>query len=296
MSRHARVLLEAARRAGGAARRVRGLVVGLRRTRGRSVPRDRSGRAPGLPLRRVRSARVSCSPHTFHHALRPPMTVRARLQRVRAAPGRAASSRDPQFIERLLAGKAPPVFGDGLSERDFVFVDDARRRAWCARDRERGFALINVAGGRTLTLLELVAVLERELGVAAESRQPARPATCGAPGATLGRAGGARLRAGARPRARALRGRTRLAKLPGEDAHEHRRDRHGLRRPRHGRVLRRVRRPRDLRRHGRREDRAARARRDPDLRARPRGAGRAQRARAASHSPPTRAGRARARS
>jgi UDP-glucuronate 4-epimerase len=80
-----------------------------------------------------------------------------------------------KFAERLLAGEALPVFGDGSAQRDFTFVDDLVDGLVRALDRDLGFALLNFAGGRTVTVLEMIAALERELGVTAKiDWQPAQ--------------------------------------------------------------------------------------------------------------------------
>lgn len=73
-----------------------------------------------------------------------------------------------KFAERLLAGKSVPVFGDGTAQRDFTYIDDLVEGLVGAIDRDLGFAILNFAGGRTVTVLEVVAALERELGITAE--------------------------------------------------------------------------------------------------------------------------------
>ena len=72
-----------------------------------------------------------------------------------------------KFAERLLRGKAVPV--SATDRRSATHLLDDLVEGWCARcDRDLGFALLNFAGGRTVTVLEVVAALERELGVTAE--------------------------------------------------------------------------------------------------------------------------------
>ena len=81
------------------------------------------------------------------------------------------------FAERMLAGAAPTVFGDGGQSRDFVYVDnvvEANMRA-CATPGIAG-RVYNIGCGRSASLLELVAALNRELGTAIEPEfAPARP-------------------------------------------------------------------------------------------------------------------------
>ena len=81
------------------------------------------------------------------------------------------------FAERMLAGAAPTVFGDGGQSRDFVYVDnvvEANMRA-CATPGIAG-RVYNIGCGRSASLLELVAELNRVLGTAIEPEfAPARP-------------------------------------------------------------------------------------------------------------------------
>ena len=81
------------------------------------------------------------------------------------------------FAERMLAGAAPTVFGDGGQSRDFVYVDnvvEANMQA-CTTPGIAG-RVYNIGCGRSASLLELVAALNRVLGTAIEPEfAPARP-------------------------------------------------------------------------------------------------------------------------
>ena len=71
----------------------------------------------------------------------------------------------PKFATRLLAGEPPTVFGDGLQTRDFVHVSDVVRALLLAVDaKEAQGEVINVASGRSVTLLELIEELRRAVG------------------------------------------------------------------------------------------------------------------------------------
>ena len=75
----------------------------------------------------------------------------------------------PKFITTMLARGRPRIFGDGGQTRDFCYIDDvvdANLRA-LASDAARG-QVVNVAGGDTITVLDLVATLNGILGTAIE--------------------------------------------------------------------------------------------------------------------------------
>jgi UDP-glucose 4-epimerase len=73
------------------------------------------------------------------------------------------------FVDAMLAGKRPRIFGDGLQTRDFTYVADVvqalLKAASVPRPAERVY---NVGTGRRVTLLDLVAVLNRLLGTQLE--------------------------------------------------------------------------------------------------------------------------------
>ncbi|MBX9579802.1 MAG: GDP-mannose 4,6-dehydratase [Gemmataceae bacterium] len=71
------------------------------------------------------------------------------------------------FIARMTAGQAPTIQGDGLQSRDFTYVDNAVQALRRAADAPAAAAngnVYNVGTGRSITLLELVAGLNRALG------------------------------------------------------------------------------------------------------------------------------------
>jgi UDP-glucuronate 4-epimerase len=100
--------------------------------------------------------------HSFHvaHALR---IVCARIFTAygpRQRPDLAVRA----FAERIRRGDAIPIFGDGKSLRDFTYVDDLVDGLVRALDSGLGFEVLNLAGGRTVTVLQVVELLERVLG------------------------------------------------------------------------------------------------------------------------------------
>jgi UDP-glucose 4-epimerase len=83
------------------------------------------------------------------------------------------------FADRLRAGRAVPLHGDGGQQRDFVYVADvvAHLRAAMARlatTPRAGFDVFNVCTGRAVTLAGLLAALARLIG-RSPSVQPLPP-------------------------------------------------------------------------------------------------------------------------
>ena len=72
----------------------------------------------------------------------------------------------PLFITAMLAGRQPVIYGDGLQSRDFTFVENVVRGNLLAADAEGVAGLtMNVATGRSITLLDMLAALNRSLGL-----------------------------------------------------------------------------------------------------------------------------------
>jgi prepilin-type processing-associated H-X9-DG protein len=82
----------------------------------------------------------------------------------------------PRFATACLAGQAPTVFGDGEQTRDFTFVGDAVAANLLAADAQRAPGeVVNVAGGRRVSLNELLREIRSLTGASVEPRyQPAR--------------------------------------------------------------------------------------------------------------------------
>jgi UDP-glucose 4-epimerase len=82
----------------------------------------------------------------------------------------------PIFVTRLLSGKPPVVYGDGLQSRDFTFVRNVVEGNLLAAEKP-GVAgkIINMADGRQTTLLRLIELLSQMLGTTTKTDfQPAR--------------------------------------------------------------------------------------------------------------------------
>jgi UDP-glucose 4-epimerase len=85
----------------------------------------------------------------------------------------------PLFLHALRAGDPLLVHGDGQQSRDFTYVDDAVAAFLAAASAPTGRCAgqsYNIAGGREVSILELLAELQAILGVRAEARHvAARP-------------------------------------------------------------------------------------------------------------------------
>ena len=70
----------------------------------------------------------------------------------------------PKFISLLMGGKRPTIFGDGEQSRDFTFVQNVVEANLLAirADRVSGHS-INVANGRSISLLTLMELLRENL-------------------------------------------------------------------------------------------------------------------------------------
>ncbi|MDT5272978.1 MAG: UDP-glucuronate 4-epimerase [Acidobacteriota bacterium] len=70
-----------------------------------------------------------------------------------------------KFARLISEGKPIPVFGDGTTRRDYTYVDDIIAGVRAAMDYDASdYEVVNLGGSRTVSLSELIALLERELG------------------------------------------------------------------------------------------------------------------------------------
>ena len=75
----------------------------------------------------------------------------------------------PLFITALLAGERPVIYGDGLQSRDFTYVKNVVHGNLLAADaNEAAGRTLNVANGRSTSLIELITVLNLLLGTSVE--------------------------------------------------------------------------------------------------------------------------------
>ena len=98
-----------------------------------------------------------------------------------------------KFARRILAGEPIPVFGDGTSRRDYTYVSDIIAGIegsirWTAQGAAEA-RVYNLASGRTITLSEMIAIIEQSLGQEAMiNRLPDQPGDMPATWAEVDRA------------------------------------------------------------------------------------------------------------
>lgn len=66
-----------------------------------------------------------------------------------------------RFIRQLYTGQPISLFGNGLSQRDYTYVDDVVAGISQAIERVNGFEIINLGSANPVTLLDLIALLEQ---------------------------------------------------------------------------------------------------------------------------------------
>jgi UDP-glucose 4-epimerase len=91
--------------------------------------------------------------------------------------GHAYAAVVPAFVDAAMAGRPLPVHGDGTQSRDFTYVGSVCRVIGAAVNRRvTSPQAMNLAFGSRLTLLELIGLLEDELGHSLDrEHQPVRP-------------------------------------------------------------------------------------------------------------------------
>ncbi|HEX7312871.1 MAG TPA: GDP-mannose 4,6-dehydratase [Pyrinomonadaceae bacterium] len=82
-----------------------------------------------------------------------------------------------KFARLISEGRPIPVFGDGTTRRDYTYVEDIIAGVRAAMDYEASdYEVVNLGGSRTVSLSELIALLEKELDKKAViDRQPTQP-------------------------------------------------------------------------------------------------------------------------
>ncbi|MDX1947030.1 MAG: SDR family oxidoreductase [Pirellulaceae bacterium] len=77
----------------------------------------------------------------------------------------------PLFLQAILRGEGPTIYGDGRQTRDFTYVENVVAANLLAAQRPRvAGRVFNVGSGQATSLLDLLAVINRLAGTAIEPR------------------------------------------------------------------------------------------------------------------------------
>ena len=80
----------------------------------------------------------------------------------RQSPDSPYAAAIPMFIQAMLAGEPATIHGDGRQTRDFVYVRDVVEAMLLAADGDSVIGQVfNIAGGKSIPILELVETLQR---------------------------------------------------------------------------------------------------------------------------------------
>lgn len=69
-----------------------------------------------------------------------------------------------RFVRGIAEGEPIVVYGDGLQERDFTFVDDTAHGTLIAARRIKGHDIVNLGSDRPVTLTKMIETIEAALG------------------------------------------------------------------------------------------------------------------------------------
>lgn len=81
-----------------------------------------------------------------------------------------------KFAQLISDGKPIPVFGNGCTARDYTYITDIVDGVMACTQKEFGFEVFNLGESQTVTLSQLIELLEKSLGkTAILDRQPPQP-------------------------------------------------------------------------------------------------------------------------
>ncbi|MFC2075741.1 SDR family NAD(P)-dependent oxidoreductase [candidate division KSB1 bacterium] len=75
-----------------------------------------------------------------------------------------------RFVEQVFRGDPVEIYGDGSMARDFTYIDDIIDGLQAALTWDGGFDLVNLGDARTVSVAELVTMIERISGRPADKR------------------------------------------------------------------------------------------------------------------------------
>jgi UDP-glucuronate 4-epimerase len=110
--------------------------------------------------------------HAFHHSEGLPICC-ARIFTA-YGPRQRPDLAIRKFAERMLRAEPIPIYGDGSARRDFTYIDDLVDGLVRALDTDLGYEVLNFGAGRTVSVLDVVRMLEETLDVKAHVEWLAR--------------------------------------------------------------------------------------------------------------------------
>jgi len=106
--------------------------------------------------------------HTYHHLYGLPV-VCLRFFTV-YGPRQRPDMAVHKFVRLIHASEEVPIFGDGTSRRDYTYIDDIVDGILSAIDCQCQFEIVNLGRSQTITVLDLVRLIESGLGKRARIR------------------------------------------------------------------------------------------------------------------------------
>lgn len=85
-------------------------------------------------------------------------------------PGQRPEMAIHKFTRRLFEGREIEIYGDGTTRRDYTYIDDIVSGVVGALSAPRGYRVYNLGESATLSLADLVALLERATGIRAKRK------------------------------------------------------------------------------------------------------------------------------
>ena len=86
-----------------------------------------------------------------------------------------------KFARQIAGGETITLYGDGTTSRDYTFVSDITKGVlsaldWVAKARPGQMEIFNLGGSRTTSLIDLLRMIEKEMGKEAKVRwEPRQP-------------------------------------------------------------------------------------------------------------------------
>ena len=100
---------------------------------------------------------------TYHHLYEIPITI-LRFFTV-YGPRQRPDMAIHKFVKLMVEKKPIPMFGSGLSERDYTYIDDCIDGIIAAIEKPFGFKVFNLGNSTTVKLVDLIELIAEKLGV-----------------------------------------------------------------------------------------------------------------------------------